>query len=138
MSNSKKITKNLGGRPTKQVPEVVNKLEDIFKVGGTVEEAISYAGISKQTYYDWIKADESFLTKMEAARHYSDVVAKNVVIDSIVKDRDLSSAKWWLEKRQFNQPMQTNIQVNVKPLLGGSSVSGNHSNEEDIIINQED
>lgn len=116
----KTLQKNREGRPTKLTEDAVNKLESIFKVGGNVEEAISYAGISKQTYYNWIEADSSFLTKMEAAKHYADIVAKNVVVDSIVKDRDLGSAKWWLEKKHPDfQPQNhnTNIQVNVQPIL---------------------
>ncbi len=109
---------NKEGRPTKLTEDVVNKLENIFKVGGNVEEAISYAGISKQTYYNWIEADISFLTKMDAARHYADIVAKNVVIDAIVKDRDLGTAKWWLEKREFNQKEPAGIAVQVNNFIG--------------------
>lgn len=115
MAKSKSVTKNLGGRPTKYSDELVIKLESIFKIGGTVEEASSYAGISKETYYRWLEENPSFMTKMEAAQHYADIVAKNVVIDSVVKDKNLDSAKWWLEKRVFKnqqQPNQTNVQVN--------------------------
>ena len=43
---------------------------------------------------------------------YSDVVAKNLVVDSIVKKKDLNSAKWWLEKRVFKQQPQVAVQVN--------------------------
>lgn len=111
-------TKNPEGRPTLKTEEVVNKLENIFKVGGNVEEAISYAGISKQTYYNWIEADESFLTKMESARHYADIVAKNVVIDAIVKDRDLGTAKWWLEKREFSNANNTQVSLQVNNFIG--------------------
>ena len=100
-SNGKSITKNLGGRPTKFVDSTVKKLESIFKIGGTVGEATSYAGVSRQIYYDEIKRNPSFLTKMEAAQHYADVAAKNVVIDAIITDKDINTAKWWLEKRQF-------------------------------------
>lgn len=96
-----KKTENKEGRPTKLTEETVNKLESIFKIGGTVEQACAYAGISKQTYYNWVEADPSFLTKMEAAQYYADIVAKNVVVDAVVKDRDLATAKWWLEKREF-------------------------------------
>lgn len=107
----KTLQTNKEGRPTKLTDDVVNKLENIFKVGGNVEEAISYAGISKQTYYNWIEADISFLTKMDAARHYADIVAKNVVIDAIVKDRDLGTAKWWLEKREFKNTTNNTTQI---------------------------
>lgn len=109
----KSITKNLGGRPTKYNDEVVKKLESIFKIGGTVDEACSYAEITKPTYYEWLDRHSDFLTKMNSAQHYADIVAKNVVVDSMIKDKDLSTAKWWLEKRQFRENTQTNVQVNV-------------------------
>lgn len=116
MGNSKKITKHVGGRPTKLTNEVVEKLESILKIGGTVEESCSYAGINKTSYYSWLKADESFSTKMEAAQHFSDVAAKNVVVDQIVKHKDVATSKWWLEKREFKQGPQVavagkNVQV---------------------------
>jgi len=98
-SNTKSITKkNRGGRPSKYSKEVVKKLESIFKVGGTTQEACAYAGISRETYYTWAETRPDFLTKMEAAKHYADIVAKNVVVKAIVEDRDLATAKWWLER----------------------------------------
>jgi len=115
------IKKNRGGRPTKYNKEVVKKLESILKVGGTIEEACAYAGISKETYYTWLDVKPGFLTKMEAAKHYADIVAKNVVVRAIVEDKDLATAKWWLEKRQFRDFNFNAIQINVSPILGGMS-----------------
>ena len=101
------------GRPTKLDESTVVKLESILKIGGTVEEASSYAGINKTTYYRWLEENEDFATKMDAAQHYADIVAKNIVVDTLVKDKDLSTAKWWLEKRQFkDQPPGPNQQYN--------------------------
>lgn len=106
---------NVGGRPTLYSEDVVSKLESIFKIGGTVAEAISYAGISKETYYTWGEKHPGFMTKMEQARIYADIVAKNIVVDSMIKDKDLTTAKWWLEKREFKQITQNNTQINVAP-----------------------
>lgn len=111
--NARSITKNLGGRPTAITDDVVRKLEDIFKIGGTVSEACNYAGISRETYYYRVERDPGFLTKMQAAMQYSDVVAKNLVVDSIVKKKDLNSAKWWLEKRVYKNQPQVAVQVNT-------------------------
>lgn len=113
----KAITKNLGGRPSKLDDEIVVKLDSIFKVGGTVEEACAYAGINKTTYYRWIEQNESFATKMASAQYYADIVAKNVVVDDIVKGRNVDTAKWWLEKRQFKTSQQTNVQVNFNKFI---------------------
>lgn len=137
------ITKNLGGRPSIYSVEIVEKLESILKIGGTIDEACSYAMIDKQTYYNWIEAKEGFSTKMEAAQKYPDIVAKNIVVDSMIKQKDLTTAKWWLEKRQFKDTNQTNVQVNnFIPLLGGDSaknaVSENTGNREDTTTQQED
>lgn len=102
--------KYITGRPAIQITdELVNKLESIFKIGGTVEEACSYALISGPTYYKLTKQDQTFLRKMQAAQHYADVAAKNVVVKSITKDKDVETAKWWLEKREFKQNQQLNI-----------------------------
>jgi len=109
----KELTTSKVGRPTKYDESVVGKLDSIFKVGGTVDEACSYAGINKTTYYSWIELYPDFSTKMDASQHYADIVAKNVVVDAIVKNRDLQTAKWWLEKRELKQTQQTNVQVNV-------------------------
>lgn len=105
--------KNKGGRPTKMTDEVVQKLEDIFQRGGTVEEATSYARIARRSYHYWMEQDEVFAQKMESAQHYADIVAKKVVVDTIVKDKNDTNAKWWLEKREFKASNKTNIQVNI-------------------------
>lgn len=137
------VTKSNAGRPTIYTDELVGKLESIFKIGGTVEEACSYAMISKDTYYAWLKQKPDFLTKMESAQKYPDIVAKNIVVDSMTKNKDVTTAKWWLEKREFKNSNQTNVQVNnFIPLLGGDSakdvISENDSNREDTQTQQED
>jgi len=139
---ARSLTKNNAGRPTIYTDELVTKLEGILKMGGTVDEACSYALISRETYYRWLDEKPDFMTKMESAQRYPDIVAKNIVVDSMVKNKDLTTAKWWLEKRQFKDSNQTNVQVNnFIPLLGGDSakdVPTDNSNREDITTQQED
>ena len=110
-----KVIKHAGGAPTVVTPEVETKLESILKIGGTIAEATTYAGIGERTYYDRAKASEEFSRKMEAAKHYADVAAKNVVVASITQDKNLDSAKWWLEKREFrNTGNSVAVKVNFK------------------------
>lgn len=137
------VTKDLGGRPTKLSNEVVQKLEDIFKIGGTVDQAVNYARIARRTYYYWLEDDEDFAQKMQSAQEYADTVAKKIVVDAMTKGQDVATAKWWLEKREFKNSNQTNVQVNnFIPLLGGDSaknvISENDSNREDTQTQQED
>jgi hypothetical protein len=105
---------NKVGRRSKMTEEVIVKLESIFKIGGSIEEACSYAGISDETYRRWMNENNSFMARIESARHYPDIVAKNVVVDSMVKDRDLNTAKWWLEKRQFKE---ASVQISGEKVL---------------------
>jgi predicted DNA-binding protein YlxM (UPF0122 family) len=42
--------------PTKMTDEVVKKLEEVFALDGSVDEACYYANISRQCYYNWIKS----------------------------------------------------------------------------------
>ena len=91
------------GAPTVVTPEIEEKLESILKIGGTIAQATSYAGIAERTYYDRQKASEEFMQRMLAAKHYADVAAKHLVVRSITEDKNLDSAKWWLEKREFRQ-----------------------------------
>lgn len=100
------------GRKTKLVPATVENLKSIFKIGGTVEEACAYAKIDKQTYYNWLEKSESFSTEIEQAKHYSDIAAKNLVVDKIIKDKDDTNARWWLEKRQFKDTNTPSMQFN--------------------------
>jgi len=40
-------------RPTKLTPAVQKKIVDAIKAGNYMETAAAYAGISKQTLYNW-------------------------------------------------------------------------------------
>lgn len=111
MSRPAKIVHS--GRPLSITDEVVKKLESILKIGGTIEEACSYSLISKPTYYAKLNSDEDFFTRMEASKYYADIKAKNLVVDAIVEDKDLATAKWWLEKRQFKEGPVVATQVNI-------------------------
>lgn len=143
--NTKNKLSNVG-RPTLYSDEIVEKLASIFRIGGTIEQAVSYAQIDKVTYYNWMDKHPNFSTKMEQARTYADIVAKNIVVDSMIKDKDLTTAKWWLEKREFKQVQQNNTQVNIQapqPILGDlvnlriEDVSTNNNTQENITAPEE-
>ena len=114
--NAKSLVKKKVGRPTVMTAETIKKLESVFKLGVTDQVAINYAQIGERTYYDHIKGDENFRRKMESAKHFGRLAAGNVIMDSIVKDKDVDSAKWWLEKKyknEFGGMPSTLIQQNI-------------------------
>lgn len=51
------------GRPTKKTTDLVKNLTDAFHDDATIEQACYYSGITKATYYDWLKQDEDFFIR---------------------------------------------------------------------------
>ena len=54
-------------RPTIVKTEYVKKLETAFNNGANVSEACSYAGISRQVFYNHLKGSAEFFDKMQTA-----------------------------------------------------------------------
>ena len=100
------------GRPFSITEEKTKKLEAMLKIGGTIEESCAYAGANTSTYYDHLARSNKFAMRMQKAKFYSDVQAKNVIVEKIVKDKDDKNARWWLEKRQFKDTAPT-VQVQL-------------------------
>lgn len=71
------------GRPTDMTPSTVTKLMAAFNNGFNVQEACFYSGISKQTYYRWLKEDPDFSDLMERAKSAPNSKAKEIVIQAI-------------------------------------------------------
>lgn len=86
------------GRPTDMTPTTVTKLIAALNNGFNVVEACYYAGISKQTYYRWLKEDEQFNDLMERAKSAPNTKAKEVVIKAI-NEGDAGLAFRYLQAR---------------------------------------
>jgi hypothetical protein len=82
--------KNKGGRPTKLLPEVVQKLKESFAIDASVEEACYYAEISVQTYYNWIKEDPKLFEEFERLRQKPVLAARMEVVKGIAGDKHFS------------------------------------------------
>lgn len=93
---------NQTGRPTVVTPEIIEKLESIFRDGAHIIEACENVGISRQAYYDALKRDPSFADRMDAAQEYTTEVAR-AVVSKAIKRGDRETAKWWLERRVKNK-----------------------------------
>lgn len=85
------------GRPSKQTPEVVTKLEEVFALDGTVEEACFYAGISRNAYYEWIKADPSLNDRFEELRQRPFLKARQTIVKNLDQPEH---AKWYMERKK--------------------------------------
>lgn len=77
------MAKNKGGRPSEMSEEKVKKLEEVFAIDGTIEEACFYADISKQTYYDWLKRKPELIDRFDALRNRPVLKARQTVVKSL-------------------------------------------------------
>ncbi len=113
-------SKNLGGRPSNYNDETVRQLTGALQLGLSVSTACDLAGISRETYYTWLKEKEGFSDKMTKAQHLSKVISANIVSDVLqdhlrvelsakagkdVKHKyshelRVNTAKWMLEKQE--------------------------------------
>ena len=115
----KTLQKSNAGRPLAITADIITKLESVFQLGVTDKIACNYAGVAERTYYDRIKGDDEFRTRMDNAKHYARIAAGAVVVQAI-KDKDVNTAKWWLEKKypqEFGTPaVQFNQQFNAESM----------------------
>ncbi len=103
IASSVKIVEKLPvGRPSKFSPDVIVKLKASFANSFTVDQACWYAGINKQSYYNWTEKYPQFLDEMTAAREAPTMKAKQVVI-AAVNDGDVETAKWWLKHKASDE-----------------------------------
>lgn len=108
------MKKNKGGRPTVMTLEVIGKLEAAFASGATDLEACFFAGISKDALYDYQLKHPEFTERKEALKSQLNLIAKNVVADSIKNGKNVNDAKWYLEKR--DDDFKPKSKVDVQPL----------------------
>lgn len=84
MSNSQdKKQSNPVGRPTVMTPEVLVKLEQAFAIDSTVEEALSYAEIRKDPYYDYLKEHPEFNERIAELRQRPMLKARQTIVKSL-------------------------------------------------------
>jgi hypothetical protein len=85
------------GRKTVMTPEIVTKLEQVFAMGGTDEEACLYAGIGKSTLYNYQQKVPEFLERKEALKMNPIFKARETIVAAL---DDPNIAKWYLERKR--------------------------------------
>ena len=86
--------------------EVSNKLCEALKKGHSIEAACAYAGITRQSFYNWISRGKKaksgkyrqFLCSVDKAKDQATLNVEAVILDNIPDNP--SDAKWWLTKRR--------------------------------------
>lgn len=86
------------GRPKIITSKIVQKLEQAFREGFSIQKACELSGVGRSTYYDYLDKNQSFSDKMTLAQQWPTEVAKKNIVQAI-KRGDISASKWWLERK---------------------------------------
>ena len=99
------------GRKGKYNPEIVKEILTVIAIGGTDKDAYEYAGVSAETFYQWLKKPE-FLEQVTRER----LKGKVNIIKSIREQgkNDWRANAWYLERR-YPQEFAQQMVIRVEP-----------------------
>lgn len=104
--------------PTKFTKPTVRKLEDAFSMGCNVVEACLHAGISRETYYKYIKKDKKLSDRLEQLKNEPILKARITVMNNLDNPK---VAMWYLERKlpnEFSKNRPHEIQQeSIQPIL---------------------
>jgi len=92
--NWKKAT----GRPTVFTEDVIEKLEQIFRIDWTVSEACNYAWIDQSTYHLQMNSNHKFFNRMTQAQEYPFTLARKWLFKNVQKE-DMRAIETFLKRR---------------------------------------
>ena len=95
------MAKNKGGRPTVMTPETINKLEEVFSIGGSDGEACFFANISHQTLYDYQKKHPEFIERKAALKKDPTLKARREVVKGLEGNAEFSLK--YLERKRSDE-----------------------------------
>ena len=114
------------GRPTLMTPQTISKLEEIYSLGGTDEEACFYADIAPATLYKYQEKCPDFVERKEALKLNPILKARRTVVEKL--NESYINAIDYL-KRKRKQEFGDNIDVmsGGKPFPIYAGLSGHNS-----------
>jgi hypothetical protein len=96
------------GRPTVMTDEVVRKLEWAFSIGCSDAEACFFAGISKQTLYDYQERNPEYVDRKALLKEKMVLKARTVIANAL-NNEDKDMARWFLERKR-KQEFSTRVE----------------------------
>ncbi len=94
--------KRKAGRPTKLTPETTEKIVQALTAGNTRQAACGYAGISDQSFLNYLRSSLEFLEAVKKAE--ADAEVRHVAnIAKASNDGNWTASAWWLERRRYQE-----------------------------------
>lgn len=116
-------TKRGGGRPTIMTEATLNKLEEVFAMGGTDIEACGYADISHQTLYNYQELHPEFVERKRFLKEKPVLLARKTIMQALADDSRV--AQWYVERRDrdFNLKQEVDVTSKGEKLEGGADIA---------------
>jgi len=111
------------GRKSKDTPERRKKIETALVKTGAHKFAIEEAGISKQTYFRWLKDNKEFSEFVAQARNRFDKLDVRNRVD--LRERAVEGLEWLLTKRV--------VEVEKKRIITERDENGNKTGTNEVV-----
>lgn len=85
------------GRPTKYTPATVAKITDALRGGNTRRASCAAAGISQDTFANWLREHSAFSDAVEKAEGEAEL--RNLAVIQDATRTTWQAAAWWLERK---------------------------------------
>lgn len=99
------------GKLTAYNPTTIAKFVVAFNNGYNITEACHYAGVHRDTYYEWLKQHPEFVVKVDEAKLMLNRKSKEVVSEAI-QAGDINAARWHLERRDPDYRAKGEVDLN--------------------------
>lgn len=86
------------GRPTKFTSDRRSKIVEALKRGNTRTVAVALAGISYETFCQWLKKSPDFSEEIKTAEAEAELASVQVIREAAITT--WQAAAWWLERRR--------------------------------------
>lgn len=104
-------------------PEVVLKLEQAFAIDATVGEACSYAEISRNTFYVYLKEHPEFQDRIDELRERPILKARQTVVSALTQPEYAMKYLERKAKREFSTRIEQDITSGGEALDAGTEAS---------------
>lgn len=89
------------GRPSKYTPETVQKITAALRMASTRKAACIRAGISADTFANWLRDNEDFSDAIQDAENAADLYLLSTIVQAAPKN--WRAAAWLLSRRRPNE-----------------------------------
>lgn len=130
----------------KKTKALVNKILAELEKTGIAQIACDKVGISRNTFYRWIKEDRDFLEQVDEAKSLGEGVVSDVALSNVItgiRNKDPMFTKYWLSHRHpdFRRPfvhrVDSDLLAHFRALAEGSRTAQIRDEISDFVESSE-